>query len=702
MLKKSTLNSLLNLRPFILTSNFAPNDDNINFLSKGPSFTLPNTPSNQVFINYIREFIRKLQWNMLLRKNSTTNRNRFGIKKSNKWISPKLLNQNVIDISNKILYSSIQIIKSSYARENFNVTFIKNNNIKISVADKGSNWVIQSTNSYNNEGYNQLANSDFYKKIEKPRHKHNLAAINRFIDYLFTKKYINLSEKRFLLANKDYHIRNIYFLPKIHKDHWTNPNYQPKGRPIVNCKHSESYQIAIFIDYFLQPLVKISSSYIKDTYHFISKIRNINLKPNSTFVTIDIVSLYTNIPINGAILAIENLFLKNPDSKRPDSVILKLLKIILNNNDFTFNSETYLQTSGVAMGQRFAPSVANIYLANWEDNIKKQFRSFPNIWCRYIDDIFTVWEQDHLSLYNFLDFINNYDEHIKITYEINNESATFLDLSLSKDNCHITHKVHFKDTNSHTILHTSSNHPKHTFKGIIYSQFRRWASLCTTREDFENICASITPIWRQRGYTKTLIRHAKSKMLKHLNLSSIWCHTFQKCFKCPINDFIHECSTYNIIGSNYAIFGNYNCLCTNIIYLIFCDKCQLFYVGQAVNFHQRMLKHIYSIRHNCSILIHRHFWQTCSLSNFKCFLIDSAETITKLKIKESKYIKKFNTIFPYGLNIVENYTPNPTLILPYNKTSFKICSNIKNICSLHNIDMKTVYKEGKSLSEILK
>ena len=98
--------------------------------------------------------------------------------------------------------------------------------------------------------------------------------------------------------------------------------------------------------------------------------------------------------------------------------------------------------------------------------------------------------------------------------------------------------------------------------------------------------------------------------------------------------------------------------------------------------------------------MHKHFWDNCTLQNFKCHIIDSCTTIEKLKIKESHYIKKFNSRTPNGLNIIENYSPNPTLILPFSKISHKISSNIKSICNKNKIEIKSVFKQGKSLSDI--
>jgi len=100
--------------------------------------------------------------------------------------------------------------------------------------------------------------------------------------------------------------------------------------------------------------------------------------------------------------------------------------------------------------------------------------------------------------------------------------------------------------------------------------------------------------------------------------------------------------------------------------------------------------------------MHKHFWNHCSIDNLKSFIIDSSKNVEKLKIKESKYIKKLKTRHPLGLNIIENYSSSPSLILPYNKLSFKISSNIKKICNDNNIDFKSLYKQGKNLSNLLK
>ena len=82
----------------------------------------------------------------------------------------------------------------------------------------------------------------------------------------------------------------FYTIPKIHKQ--GHP-----GRPIVSSNSHPTERISQFVDHHLQPLVTKLPSCIKDTTHFLSKLNNIGQLSNGVLiVTLDVTSLYTNIP----------------------------------------------------------------------------------------------------------------------------------------------------------------------------------------------------------------------------------------------------------------------------------------------------------------------------------------------------------------------------------------------------------------------
>ena len=92
--------------------------------------------------------------------------------------------------------------------------------------------------------------------------------------------------------NKDPKFARFYLLPKIHKRLHNVP-----GRPVIsNCGYYTE-NISSFLDYHLQPLAKKVESYIKDTNHFLKKLKELGSLPeNGILFTIDFVGLYPNIP----------------------------------------------------------------------------------------------------------------------------------------------------------------------------------------------------------------------------------------------------------------------------------------------------------------------------------------------------------------------------------------------------------------------
>ena len=94
-----------------------------------------------------------------------------------------------------------------------------------------------------------------------------------------------------LLLNLKPHTPSLYFLPKVHK-----PNNS--GRLIVTSFSSSTERVSVYINAHLQPIVKSSPPYIKDTNYFLQIILSLPmpLSPNTIMATVDVTSLYTNIP----------------------------------------------------------------------------------------------------------------------------------------------------------------------------------------------------------------------------------------------------------------------------------------------------------------------------------------------------------------------------------------------------------------------
>ena len=275
----------------------------------------------------------------------------------------------------------------------------KRDDILITNADKGGAVVILDTEKYIKEAERQLNDIKNYKMLNTDPTLTYTKLINAAIARFKNENIIPENISKGLIANSP-RIPKFYMLPKIHKK--DNP-----GRPVVSSINCHTNQISRYIDYHLQPIVKQIPSYVKDTNDFIRKISAINLPQNSILVSMDVKSLYTNIPNAEGICAVKRSYDQYTKKTLPTKVIVTFLSLILTLNYFTFNSKFYLQTRGCAMGTICAPSYANIFMEHFEKtHIYPLIENKTKLYLRYIDDIIMIWTGSENELFNFLNDLN--------------------------------------------------------------------------------------------------------------------------------------------------------------------------------------------------------------------------------------------------------------------------------------------------------
>lgn len=388
-----------------------------------------------------------------------------------------------------------------------------NDKLIIKPADKGNAIVLMDIDDYIWEGNRQLNVKDHYRPLAEPIYPQTMLEIREILEEMCEKKIISGKQKDYLLGSGTPRPRRFYLLPKIHKDPvtWSSPYKIPPGRPIVSDCDSESYYTAEYIEHFLGPISQRHSSYLKDTYDFIEKTKDLRIPTDAFLFTIDIDSLYTNIETRAGMLAVRECMKKFPDRKRPDEYILKLLEINLTKNDFEFNSEFHLQIKGTAMGKKFAPSYANIFMAAWEDSALSSSPLKPSAYFRFLDDIWGVWTYSRENFIAFTNHLNRHQKSIKIKFEIDPHQVNFLDVVTYKGPKFekqglLDYKVYFKPTDTHCLLHKASFHPKHTFRGILKSQLLRFHRICSQESEFQSAVKVLFKALKKRGYSRTFLR----------------------------------------------------------------------------------------------------------------------------------------------------------------------------------------------------
>ena len=157
----------------------------------------------------------------------------------------------------------------------------------------------------------------------------------------------------------------MYLLPKIHKRLSDVP-----GRPVISNCGMPTEKVSEFLDYQLKPVMQNGKSYIRDSGHFLERIKNINTLPeNAILVTADVVGLYPSIPHEAGLSALKKALDNRSVKKIPTENLIKMAEFVLKNNLFEFNNKVLQQISGTAIGTKFAPPYACIYM----DRVEQDF-----------------------------------------------------------------------------------------------------------------------------------------------------------------------------------------------------------------------------------------------------------------------------------------------------------------------------------------
>ena len=137
-----------------------------------------------------------------------------------------------------------------------------------------------------------LSEGDCYKVLKKDSTNSLERKIGRAIKELkdenksYKKKAKHLTPKHSVAPR-------IYGLPKVHRE-------SMPLRPIVSSINSPCYNLAKHRTDILAPLSGEGTSYIKNSQQFVERAREITIQPGDLFVSFDVVSLFTNVPIDDA------------------------------------------------------------------------------------------------------------------------------------------------------------------------------------------------------------------------------------------------------------------------------------------------------------------------------------------------------------------------------------------------------------------
>ena len=140
------------------------------------------------------------------------------------------------------------------------------------------------------EGQVLLNDLDNYRPLDKPMADERADKIKKIIMCMLTESHIDEMTAKWLSQTPNPpRIPEFYTLKKIHKPTLV-------GRPIISGCDGPTERISSFIDRLIQPIAQQQESYLKDSTDFINFIERTKLRKNAILASMDVTSLYTNIP----------------------------------------------------------------------------------------------------------------------------------------------------------------------------------------------------------------------------------------------------------------------------------------------------------------------------------------------------------------------------------------------------------------------
>lgn len=179
----------------------------------------------------------------------------------------------------------------------------------------------------------------------------------------------------------------------------------------------------------MSSLVRCLPTYVKDTNHALHifdsfRFDNSDLEQYLLFI-MDVKSLYTVIPNNCGLQAL-TYFLETRNVKVPSSLI-RLAKLVLTLNAFSFNNVHHCQIGHVVMGGKMGPNYACLFIGYIEHQILNSTQAlFGNYLCRrYIDDIVGTPSCRREELEAFINFVANFHPALQFTSTISEIEVPF-------------------------------------------------------------------------------------------------------------------------------------------------------------------------------------------------------------------------------------------------------------------------------------
>ena len=370
-------------------------------------------------------------------------------------------------------------------------------------ADKGGGICVEPYEHIVEDGLEELKDETTFGKVGKPGTGSTVRKVEDKLKEMRDKGYITTKMRDFMAA-KHTKAGTMKINRKVHKK--VKKNGRHPTRVYISGIGTPTEGVAGLVEEELREGVEAQDSYIQDTADFLRRLEDMGkLEEDEFMFTMDIVALYPMVPRIKAEAAMRKILEERKVKTIPTEEIMELSKLVLDSNEFGFEEGHYIQKEGTAIGSRLGKNYACAFMGEWEKEVgekaEEQIGKRPKWWKRFVDDVIGVWKGSKEEFLRFIEVCNANEERIKVTYDICEKEAIFLDVKvIREEGGRVKTELYVKPTDRTRYLHRDSDHPRHVKEGIAKGQARRLRRLCSEDSDYWKYAEKTKEKLVSRGY----------------------------------------------------------------------------------------------------------------------------------------------------------------------------------------------------------
>lgn len=335
--------------------------------------------------------------------------------------------------------------------------FKEHKDILVLNSDKGKHTVVMYEMDYERKMSRMLEDSSTYTRTEDMTDK-NIKRNQELVDKLINCGAIE-KEHRYRYLDSTATTAKIYGLPKVHKK-------DAPLRPITSTTNAPGSNLAKRMTEILSTIFDGDDLHLKNSTQAKYYIDKVQLEEGEVLVSFDVISMFTNIPLElvRSIIGRKWREIKirfGIDKNLLDEILVFLLADCAT---FTYRDTTYKQTRGLAMGSPLSPLLAKIVMTDLMEKQLPKLVEQPKLLKVYVDD--TLGIVRHTDRESILSTLNGYHKDVQFTMEDENEKGelNFLDMTIRKENGTLSTNWYKKEFASDRMLNYLSGHEDQTIK----------------------------------------------------------------------------------------------------------------------------------------------------------------------------------------------------------------------------------------------